>query len=71
MKKVKVRWVDGFEKYYLCKEVQFGKDNYWFKLFDGREKWVPRENVRHATVEEENIKTATASRLDSEPAWRD
>lgn len=61
MKKVKVRWIDGFEKYYLCKELQFGKDNYWFKLFDDREKWVPREHVRHVTVTDDNTKTETTT----------
>jgi len=50
MLKVKVRWIDGFEKYYLCSDVQFGRDNYWFKLAGGREKWIPRENVRHVTT---------------------
>lgn len=51
MIKVKVRWIDGFEKYYECISVQFGKDNYWFKLENGKEKVVPRENVRHVTVQ--------------------
>lgn len=50
VKKVKVRWIDGFEKYYICSEIQFGKDNYCLTLKDGKEKWIPRENVRHVTT---------------------
>ena len=52
MHKVKVRWIDGFEKYYDCVDFQFGRDNYWFKLKNGKEKWIPREYVRHVTTEE-------------------
>lgn len=40
MIKVKVLWLDGLEKYYQCTDMQFGKDNYWFRLEDGREKWI-------------------------------
>ena len=49
-RKLKVRWVDGFEKYYECSDFQFGKDNYRLKLVNGKEKWIPRENVRHITL---------------------
>lgn len=52
MVKVKVRWIDGFEKYYTCTDLQFGKDNYWLKLENGKEKWIPKEYVRHITTEE-------------------
>jgi len=50
MYKVKVRWIDGFEKYYECVDMQFGRDNYWFKLSNGKEKWIPKEYVRHVTT---------------------
>ena len=48
--KIKIRWIDGFCRELSCKDYQMGKDNYWFLLDDGREKWVPRENVRSVTV---------------------
>ena len=50
--KIKIRWIDGFCRELICTEYQFGKDNYWFRLSDGREKWIPRENVRSVTVED-------------------
>ncbi len=50
MKKIKIRWIDGFCRELLCSDYQMGKDNYWFKLEDGSEKWIPRENVRSVTV---------------------
>ena len=49
--KIKVRWIDGFLREYDCTSYQMGKDNYWLLLKDGREKWIPRENVRSLTVE--------------------
>lgn len=48
--KVKVRWIDGFCRILACSDYQFGKDNYWFKLEDGSEKWIPRENIRSVTI---------------------
>ena len=47
---IKVRWVDGFCRYYRCEGYQFGGENYWFKLIDGREKWIPVGNVRSVTI---------------------
>ncbi len=52
--KIKVRWVDGFFREFTAVAYQMGKDNYWIKLDDGREKWIPRENVRSVTVGEES-----------------
>lgn len=50
MDKIKIRWIDGFCRIIDCESYQMGKDNYWFKLRDGSEKWVPRENVRSVTI---------------------
>lgn len=50
MDKIKIRWIDGFCRIIDCESYQMGKDNYWFKLCDGSEKWVPRENVRSVTI---------------------
>ena len=47
---IKIRWIDGFCRTIECSDYQMGKDNYWFKLTNGAEKWVPRENVRSVTV---------------------
>ena len=47
---IKVRWVDGFCRYYRCEGYQFGGENYWFKLIDGREKWIPVSRVRSVTI---------------------
>jgi len=49
---VKVRWIDGFFREYIATSYQMGKDNYWIKLVDGRQKWIPRENVRSVTIGE-------------------
>ena len=48
---IKIRWVDGFCRELRCLDYQFGKDNYWIRLENGKEKWIPRENVRSVTVE--------------------
>ena len=48
--KIKIRWIDGFCRELECSDYQMGKDNYWFLLVDGREKWIPRENVRSVTI---------------------
>ena len=53
--KIKIRWIDGFCRELSCKDYQMGKDNYWFLLDDGREKWVPRENVRSVTVKNDAL----------------
>ena len=49
--KIKIRWIDGFFREFIATSYQMGKDNYWIRLEDGREKWIPRENVRSVTVE--------------------
>ena len=49
--KIKVRWLDGFCRELDCVEYQPGEHNYWFLLKDGRQKWIPRENVRSITVD--------------------
>ena len=49
--KIKIRWIDGFFRVFIATSYQMGKDNYWIRLEDGREKWIPRENVRSVTVE--------------------
>ena len=52
---IKVRWKDGFCRYYRCQGYQFGAENYWFKLIDGREKWIPVGSVRSVTIVSEYI----------------
>jgi len=50
MKKIKIRWFDGFIRIIEVLDYQFGSDNYWFKLRDGSEEWFPKNRIRRVKI---------------------
>ncbi len=46
MKKVTVRWWDGYLEEFECEEVRGGCDLLWLKLSSGANRNIPTRNVR-------------------------
>jgi len=46
MKKVTVRWWDGYLEEFECSECRFGCDLLWLKLSDGANRHIPTRHVR-------------------------
>lgn len=54
MKKVTVRWFDGYRESFECVEVRFGCDLLWIVLSSGKNRHIPLRNVRWFSVTPED-----------------
>lgn len=52
MKKVTVRWFDGYLEKFICSEVRFGSDLLWMKLTSGGNRHLPTKEIRWYEIEE-------------------
>lgn len=43
---VTVRWNDGYKEQFECSAVRFGSGLLWMKLTNGKNRYVPLEQVR-------------------------
>jgi hypothetical protein len=46
MKRVTVRWYDGYMESFECEEVRFCSDLLWMHLKDGKNRHIPLGHVR-------------------------
>lgn len=51
MKKVRVRWFDGYYEEFECKEVRAGNHILWMKLSDGENRWLPNKEIRWFSID--------------------
>ena len=52
MKKVIVRWFDGYLEEFTCSEVRFGSDLLWMKLASGSNRHLPTHKIRWYEITE-------------------
>jgi len=57
MKKVTVRWHDGYLEQFEAPEVRFGSDLLWMRLVDGANRHIPLRSVRWFSVTPESHET--------------
>lgn len=50
MKRVTVRWYDGYMESFDCAKVRFSSDLLWMRLNDGRNRHIPLVRVRWYSI---------------------
>lgn len=50
MKKVCVRWFDGYYEEFECDEVRVGNNVLWMLLTNGKNRWLPTKEIRWFSI---------------------
>lgn len=59
VKKVTVRWFDGYMEEFECQEVRFGSDLLWMRLSNGKNRHIPVRHVRWYSITPESHEAKT------------
>ena len=51
MKKVCVRWFDGYYEEFNAEAVRAGNSYLWMKLQDGKNRWLPIKEIRWFSID--------------------
>lgn len=54
IRKVVVRWFDGYLEEFICNEVRFGCDLLWMRLVSGQNRHIPLRMVRWYSISPES-----------------
>jgi len=54
VRKVVVRWFDGYLEEFICNEVRFGCDLLWMRLVSGQNRHIPLRMVRWYSITPES-----------------